>query len=70
VARAGGAAVTGNIGPRERRRRLVFGLVMLVIGFGGLATLLVLQVDLAWRAVLFLPFWLAALGYFQSRAST
>ena len=64
---AGGAT---NIGPRERRKRLAFGVAMLVLGLGGLAVLIVAEVDRPWRIVLFAPFWLAALGYLQAREGT
>jgi hypothetical protein len=66
-AAAGRAA---NIGPKERRLRLVIGVVMLLVAFAGLVGLIRLGVHPAWRVVLFLPFWLAALGYLQARERT
>jgi hypothetical protein len=59
-----------NIGPRERRKRLVFGVAMLIVGFGGLLVLIAFEAPLTWRAALFAPFWLAALGYYQARERT
>ena len=61
---------TLNIGPKERRKRLIIGLVMLIAGFGGLGVLIATGVGPAWRVGLFLPFWLAALGYFQAWEGT
>jgi hypothetical protein len=59
-----------NIGPKERRKRLVIGVVMLVAGFGGLGALIAVGAAPAWRLALFVPFWAAALGYFQSWEGT
>lgn len=58
-----------NIGPAERRKRLIVGVVAL--GVCVVAALL-LSLDGApryWRLLLFLPFWTAALGIFQARAN-
>jgi hypothetical protein len=64
------AVSTPNIGPHERRSRLLFGA-------GGLAVAVVLGIALVaagasrpWRLALFLPLWLAALGFFQARGRT
>lgn len=63
-------ARVANIGPRERKRRLRFGL-----GAGGLsliaAVLLIAgAASPGWRLTLFVPLFLAALGYFQARDRT
>ncbi len=42
----------------------------LILAFGALAVLVVTGVGRAWRLALFLPFWLAALGWFQAREGT
>lgn len=60
----------GNLGPRESRKRLVFGLAMLALGAGLIAALVVLHVGWTWRLVLFFPFWLAALGLIEAREKT
>ena len=58
----------GNLGPNERRKRLVFGAVAFA-GAGGLAvagdTTAVYQ-----RIFLFVLFWIAALGFFQAKEKT
>ena len=66
---AAGACIT-NIGPRERRRRLRFGVVLLVAG-AALAVLLIgIDVHRLWRFLLFLPFWAGAAGVLQAREKT
>jgi hypothetical protein len=59
-----------NIGPRERRKRLVFG--MAAIGIGAVIALLLILIHapLAWRLPLFLPLFAGALGVFQARDKT
>jgi hypothetical protein len=59
-----------NIGPRERRRRLLAGVAALLLAGGGLAVLIALGVPRAWRAALVVPFWFGALGLAQARART
>jgi len=59
-----------NIGPRERRRRLVMGIIMLVISVILLFVMLGLNFNRFWRLVLFIPFVMAALGIFQFREKT
>ena len=59
-----------NIGPKGRRRRMGFGLVILVLG--GLTASVLFQAHVLrfWRLALFLPFWMGALGVFQAVGST
>jgi fatty acid desaturase len=59
-----------NIGPRERRRRLLSGVVALGIALSAFALLAATGVDRWWRLLLFLPFAAAASGYFQARDKT
>lgn len=59
-----------NIGPRERRRRMIFGAVLLVAGVGALALLVRFQVDRYYRLLVFLPFWAGAMGVLQAREKT
>jgi uncharacterized membrane protein HdeD (DUF308 family) len=59
-----------NISPKERRRRLVSGGVMLAAGLAVLAGLLAFGVSFWWRLGLF-PFMAgAASGFFQWRDKT
>jgi hypothetical protein len=59
-----------NIGPKQRRMRLNFGIVA---GLAGVAMAIVLAyLDVQWwmRAVVFLPFYLAGSGFWQWRDKT
>ena len=59
-----------NIGPGERRKRLLMGIAMLAVGVGITAALILTGVSRGWRVGLFLPFWMGALGLFQAREKT
>jgi hypothetical protein len=59
-----------NIGPRERRRRLVGGVVFLVIAACVAGCLVWFEAPRSWRLLVFLPAWAAALGIFQVTAKT
>ena len=59
-----------NIGPRERRKRRLLGVVALTVGVG-LAFLLVVMAAPRWsRLVVFVPIWIAGLGLLQAREKT
>lgn len=64
------AACFPNIGPGEIRKRVRFGVLMLAAGLVLAAVMIAGGVERWWRVALFLPFWLAALGYFQAREKT
>jgi hypothetical protein len=59
-----------NTGPRESRKRRFFGLAMLATGICLAVALAALHADRSWRLILFIPFWLAALGWLQAREKT
>ena len=59
-----------NIGERGRRRRRIGGAVFLMIGVAAAIVMAILRAPPASAAVLFIPFTLAALGYFQARERT
>lgn len=59
-----------NIGPKEQRKRLIFGVIALGFGIALGALLLATNADVLWRLVLFLPFAGAGIGYFQARDKT
>jgi hypothetical protein len=59
-----------NIGPRERRRRLVGGAGMSALGVMAAALLLGFGAARGWRIVVFLPLWGGALGFLQVREQT
>jgi hypothetical protein len=59
-----------NIGPRERRRRLIAGVVMLAAGVGAAAVLHVLGVERWWALALIVPFWGGATSVLQAHEKT
>ncbi len=59
-----------NIGPKEQRKRMSFGLVAFAIGFALAALLVWTGVAPLWRVLLFLPFAAGGIGYFQARDKT
>jgi len=66
----GGAVCIPNINTAERRKRLAFGLVELLVGLLILAVLLAFGVSRWWRLLL-LPIYMgAASGFFQWRDRT
>ena len=63
-------SATINIGPRERRKRRVMGIVALVAGALLAFALVALQAPRPLRLLVFFPIWIAALGLFQARERT
>jgi hypothetical protein len=59
-----------NISPKERKKRLRFGINQFAISLVILAALLLLGVDKVWRLPLFFMFGAAAAGFFQWRDKT
>ena len=59
-----------NIGPQQRRRRLLGGLVGLAIAAALAVACLAMHEPRAYRAIVFLPFFAAATGFFQAREKT
>jgi hypothetical protein len=60
--------VEGNLGPRERRKRLIMGLVALILGFG--IALAARPGSIAGCFLVFVIFWIAGLGLFQAKEKT
>jgi len=60
----------GNLGPRESRKRMIFGWAMLAAGLGATAGLNYYRAGVYWRLLVFFPFWLATLGLLQGREKT
>ena len=65
-----GVACIANIGFGERRKRLRSGLVALGAGVVAAVALVSAGISPAWRLGLFIPFLIAAVGYFQARDKT
>jgi hypothetical protein len=57
-----------NIGPAERRKRWVVGVVAVTVCVTAAVLLSLNGASRYWRLLLFLPLWTAALGIFQARA--
>ena len=59
-----------NIGPRERRRRLILGIAM--FGIVGLVAALLVFADAprAWRLFALFPAWVGSIGVLQAREKT
>ncbi|GAB4418659.1 MAG: hypothetical protein Kow002_05720 [Anaerolineales bacterium] len=65
-----GEVCISNISPAERRKRLLGGVVGMVIALVVLTVLIASGADRLWRLPLFLLFFGAANGYFQWRDKT
>jgi hypothetical protein len=59
-----------NITQRGVQRRLITGIVWLIIGVAGTALLIYFDAPRAWRLALLLPLGLASNGILQARAKT
>jgi hypothetical protein len=59
-----------NIGPRERRKRRLLGIVALTVGVGLAFVLIVMDAPRWSRAIIFFPLWMAGLGLMQAREKT
>jgi hypothetical protein len=59
-----------NIGPKEARKRLLLGVVMLATGVVLAVIFTYAGVSRGWYSVLFLPFWMGTLALFQARKKT
>ena len=65
-----GKSELANIGPKETRKRLFMGVAMLTVGVVLAAIFTHAGLGRAWYAVLFLPFWIGTLAFFQARKKT
>ena len=63
-------AQVANIGRRERRRRLLSGVVGMVAGVGLSVVVVAVGAPIWWRLGVVAPFLLASFGYFQAREKT
>jgi hypothetical protein len=59
-----------NIGPAQRRRRLVIGAAGLLAGVALVGTLISLGASPGWLLLAFAPFFVGALGVIQARERT
>lgn len=61
---------TPNIGPREKQKRLVAGVVMSAVTLCVGAALILAGIPRFWRLLTFVPAWIAGIGLFQVRENT
>ena len=61
------ANTAGNLSPGAASRRLRLGVIILAIGLIGAVIMTSAAVHPAYRALLFIPFFLAANGFYQGR---
>ena len=59
-----------NISRKEQQKRLLSGVIQLIISFAILAVLIAIDANRWWRLALFPLFWAAAAGFFQWREKT
>jgi hypothetical protein len=59
-----------NIGPKETRKRLLMGVVMIAVGVVLAVIFSRAGVSRGWYSALFLPFWIGTLGLSQARKKT
>lgn len=59
-----------NIGPRERSKRRLLGIVALTVGVAAAFVMVVFDAPRLLRLVVFFPIWIAGLGLLQSRERT
>ncbi|HTQ03629.1 MAG TPA: hypothetical protein VMI54_07220 [Polyangiaceae bacterium] len=64
------SVVCENIGPRERARRLRWGVGCAAVAVGLSAALVATHAPHVWRLTAFVPFVLAGFGFFQAREHT
>lgn len=65
-----GEVCIANISPKERQKRMRFGMMQLAFSLVILATLVALDVNPLWRLPLLFSFGAAAAGYFQGKDKT
>lgn len=63
-------ACIANIGPQERRKRLMFGIVTLAVGVVISFLFVYYRVPPLLRLTLFFPLFVGALGFYQARDRT
>jgi uncharacterized membrane protein YccC len=59
-----------NIGPGQRQRRRVIGVIAVSLGVGLAVALIGLRVTPGWLLLTFVPFFVGMLGFVQAREHT
>ena len=60
---------TGNLTTRGRARRMIAGVLLLMLSLGAAVGLFVLRFHPAWRVLLVIPLWIAILDVWQAAGS-
>ncbi len=67
MARDLSGGIVCNIGPAERRQRLVFGVIFIQLAIVCFAVLIAFGPDPGWRLLLVVPLWLGLMGIAQAQ---
>jgi len=59
-----------NIGPKETRKRMMFGVFMLFFSVFMMIVMMMAEMGRLWRVVLFIPILMGTIGFFQAREKT
>jgi len=62
-----GEACIANIGPKERRKRLIAGVIFAILALVALVALVAMVSSRWWRLTMVLPVWVSAIGFLQAR---
>jgi hypothetical protein len=65
-----GSFMAINIGPREQRKRKMYGIIIFVLTGALLLVMIILGISRWWRLPLIIPYWIAGTGYFQAKEKT
>jgi len=65
-----GEVCIANISPKERQKRMRFGVIQFLVSLVVLITLVMFDVNPLWRLALYFMFSAAAAGYFQAKDKT
>ena len=63
-------AFPGNLGPGQRRRRLINGIVLGAVTVAAAIAIVLLDLNPVWRLVLLVPAFVAAFALSQAQANT
>ena len=65
-----GEVCIANISPKERQKRMRFGIIQFLVSLAVLAALVMFDVNPLWRLTLYFMFSAAAAGYYQAKDKT
>lgn len=62
--------IVENIGPKQARRRLLLGVLMLAVTLVLLGIMIIMDMGRLWRIFLVVPFTMSTLGFLQAKEKT